>query len=258
MANSHSISYLEQTLFDIPFFATTQSDAVQCILRSIAEGDFLTIATPNPEQIVQAEENPEFKKTLLKFDLFLPDGQGVVVASKMLRKPLTERIAGVDVVAELLKTIREKKLTALIVGGKGYESRKVAESEDNFWHIQIQQTSLRWYRDFDRKVSDDTTDVLNWIVKNKPTFVFVALGAPYQEQWIIEQRDELKKAGVKCAMVVGGAFDVLSGNIARAPDSMQQFGLEWAWRLLQQPWRWKRQLRLVKYMRLVAKQIGKQ
>lgn len=254
---SKHISYLEQTLFDIPFFATTKEDAVALIVRSVKDDDFLTIATPNPEQIIQAEEDFEFKQTLSEFDLFLPDGQGVVSASKILGKPLTERIAGIDVVSDLLVKMKEENWTGLIVGGKGYESRKVADSEDNFFEIKISNTPLFWYKDFDRNEAADTEDILNWVKKHTPTFIFVALGAPYQENWIIKQREELEKAGVKCAMVVGGAFDVLSGELKRAPETIQELGLEWGWRLLQQPSRWRRQLRLAKFAKLVFQQVGK-
>lgn len=254
---SNHISYLEQTLFDIPFFATSKSDAVQLIVKSVKDGDFLTIATPNPEQIVQAEEDAEFKKTLSEFDLFLPDGQGVISASKMLGKPLQERIAGVDVVSDLLAEMKEKSWTGLIVGGKGYDAKKATDSDDNFFELKMNGTSLFWYKDFDRNEAADTEDILNWIKKKKPTFVFVALGAPYQENWIIEHCDELEKAGVKCVMVVGGAFDVLSGQLKRAPETIQQMGLEWGWRLLQQPSRWRRQLRLAKFAQLVFQRIGK-
>ncbi|MEO8581658.1 MAG: WecB/TagA/CpsF family glycosyltransferase [Patescibacteria group bacterium] len=259
MKKFEPISYFHQTLFELPFFATTKQDAVLFIQKSIGDGDFLAIATPNPEQIVQASQDPEFKTALTKFDLFLPDGQGIVWASKILRRPLSERIAGVDVVEELVKEMEQKKQTGLIVGGRGYQESISAGQplKEKCVEITVGDTKLTWFRDFNRDEVADSQDVLTCVQKNKPTFVFVALGAPYQEEWVSQHREALQKAGVKCVMVVGGAFDVLTGKVQRAPDLIQHIGFEWGWRLLQQPWRWRRQLRLIEFVKLVLQQVDK-
>lgn len=264
MASHTSHSYLSQTLFDLPFFATSRADALKFIRSAMGDKELLTIATPNPEQIVQAQRDSAFKKTLQEFELFLPDGQGIIWASKILGKPLEERLTGIDVVSELLKVIKRQGLTALIVGGKNlavsYQqsaARYDNQTDERFTRIEVKSTQLYWYRDFDKQNALDTTNVLSWIEQNHPEIVFVALGAPHQEEWIIAYRNMLQKAGVKVVMVVGGAFDVLTGKMHRAPELIQKLGFEWSWRLLQQPWRWRRQLRLVEFTQLVFRQLGK-
>lgn len=259
MSNTPHITYLEQTLFGLPFFATSQTDAVQFILKSVEQGEFLTVATPNPEQIVQAADDQKFSESLQTFNVFLPDGQGIVWASKVFRKPIQERIAGVDVVAELLKEMKTQGRTGLIVGGHDYLIKNTPEnsskSEEGITEIEVRGTKLFWTTDFNRKNHSDSERVVSWIKKHKPTFVFVALGAPSQEEWIVTHRQALQTAGVRCAMVVGGAFDVLTDQVQRAPESIQQAGLEWGWRLLKEPWRWKRQLRLVRFAKMVFSKL---
>ncbi len=266
-----SRSYLSRTLFDLPFFATSRADALKFIRSAMGDKELLTIATPNPEQIVQAQRDSAFKKTLQEFELFLPDGQGIIWASKILGKPLEERLTGIDILSELLKVIKKEGLTVLIVGGKDLvvsekfppkadqpRAGQVASDQTNerFTRIEVQNTQLYWYRDFDKQNALDTTNVLSWIEQNHPEIVFVALGAPHQEEWVIAYRNMLQKAGVKVVMVVGGAFDVLTGKMHRAPELIQKLGFEWSWRLLQQPWRWRRQLRLVEFVQLVVTQLG--
>ena len=88
----------------------------------------------------------------------------------------------------------------------------------------------------------------------KPSIILVAFGAPWQEQWVVNHREFLEKNKVKLVMVVGGAIDMLTGKVQRAPKFVQQLQLEWLFRLIQQPWRWKRQLRLIQFIGHVLKE----
>jgi len=81
------------------------------------------------------------------------------------------------------------------------------------------------------------------------------LGAPHQEEWILEHRQLLKNSGCLIALTVGGAIDMILGKLTRAPLWMRRFGLEWLYRLIQEPWRWKRQTRLIKFAWLVMRQV---
>ena len=93
------------------------------------------------------------------------------------------------------------------------------------------------------------------IEKLKPELVFVALGAPAQERWIVEHAEFLEKNGAKLAMAVGGSFDFIFDKVSRAPLLIQKIGLEWLWRLIKQPWRRHRQVRLIEFIYLVFKEI---
>lgn len=101
------------------------------------------------------------------------------------------------------------------------------------------------------------TALLSCIQSVAPDILFVAFGAPAQEKWVIEHKAVLEKAGVRLVMVVGGAFDMLLGKVERAPQWMRSIGLEWLYRLIQEPWRWKRQIALITFMKLVFQDLMK-
>lgn len=293
-------TYPHQTLFNLPFFNGRLTDATDFIWKKILDNQFVAVATPNPEQVVQMGSDANFREALKSFDVFLPDGQGIIWASKRLKKPLTQRVTGVDVTRYLVEKMDKAGPRGLVIGGQGYDEveevsntekirkidvkavqiykqkeEKISEHQlpemlkkyarpgdiqERFAQLHIpsvthysssQSTSqLYWLRDFRKESYPDTQLALEWIQQNHPIAVFVALGAPYQELWIAKHRETLKKAGVRCVMTVGGAFDILTGRINRAPLAFQNLGMEWLYRLFQQPWRWKRQLRLVEFVLL--------
>jgi len=156
------------------------------------------IVTPNPEQIVQAQEDEEFRKILNSADLAIPDGSGLRLAG------VKTRVTGIELMEVLMKTGKR----VMLVGGK------------------------RGWPDLAK------------INKVKPDFLFVGLGAPKQEKWVYENLSQLP---VGVVMVVGGAIDQIADPSLRPPKWLDQMGLGWLYRLLRQPWRWQRQLRLLKF-----------
>ena len=117
-----------------------------------------------------------------------------------------------------------------------------------------EKSALYWHEAFlnvTQQTQEENIVLLDFIRKLKPVAVFVALGAPHQEKWIVDNKKFLEESGVRVAMVVGGSFDVLLGKIARAPKWMQKIGLEWLFRLFQEPWRWRRQLKLLSFVKMV-------
>lgn len=243
------------SLFKLSIFSGSIDECVMICREKLAQKKLFTIATPNPEQVVMSNEQPSFVKTLQSFDLRIPDGQGLIWAGRLQGKKLTQRIGGRELVARLLPIIKDQKLTALVIGGEGYgkvnreqitvDSPHAAVS---FLNIRVRKTSLFWAEHFDKTSPKHTEQVLDWIKANHPQIVFVALGAPTQEEWIIDHAQELEKSGVKITMVVGGAFDTLTGNLTESPQIVQKMGFEWLWRLIQQPWRWRRQLKLINFI----------
>jgi N-acetylglucosaminyldiphosphoundecaprenol N-acetyl-beta-D-mannosaminyltransferase len=95
---------------------------------------------------------------------------------------------------------------------------------------------------------NETKDVERLIKELRPEVVLVALGAPAQEKWLVQERELLAASGVRVAMAVGGSFDVLLGLVARAPMRWRQWRMEWLWRLVQEPWRWWRMLVLPRFI----------
>lgn len=244
-------------LFDLSIFSSEKTALLSELEKWLQQAAGLkVIYTPNPEQIVQTRGNSSFQAALKKADLLLPDGVGLVMAAKFLSlfgkaKPLSERIAGVEVVADLLEIALRQQLEVLVIGGRGYSPR------DYFAYKGAKINWLPGFEDIQHPTRGEKSKLNKKIAKLKPDLVFVALGAPDQELWIEENRDLLSKNKVRLAMAVGGSFDYLLGKVPRAPYWFRKLGLEWLFRLIMEPWRFKRQLRLVTFMNLTIRKAFK-
>ncbi len=268
-------------------FVSNSKDEVLKSLVSQVSGRAKTqiVFTPNPEQLVYAKSHSEFDKTLGIADILLPDGIGIIYGAKFLslfnksqqttetsKTSFVERISGVDVVSGLLynfqKTTAKKKPIILIIGGRGYENctfgayevKQVTAQTLDSVQKKAKHSTLFWHEAFlnvTQQSTEEKKDIAVVLKKLKPQVVFVALGAPYQEEWIIENKALLESSEVRLVMVVGGTFDMLLGKVNRAPKWMQKIGLEWLFRLYQEPWRWRRQLKLLQFMKLVVQEALK-
>ncbi|MEK7513510.1 MAG: WecB/TagA/CpsF family glycosyltransferase [Patescibacteria group bacterium] len=191
----------------------------------ISRGKFYVV-TPNPEMMVLAQNDLEFKKALNNADLAIPDGWGL----RWGNPEIGQRVSGREVMLGLIDKTRSKDIKTLLVGGKPGIAQAAA---------------------FKLGVLGITDPDIELINKIQPQLLFVALGHGKQEKWIAKNLPKLK---VKIAMGVGGALDQVAKPWLIAPKWMQTFGLEWLWRLILQPWRIKRQFSLVKYVYLVLKE----
>lgn len=170
------------------------------------------------------------------------------------KNKIQERIAGVEVVEHLL----QKNLKTLIIGGRDYLGAFEGEAFEDIKSLKKIQNNLYWTEGYQEKadilaVEEEALDRI--ITELKPDLVFVALGAPDQEKWILEHYNLMQENQVKIAMAVGGSFDFLFAKVNRAPQLWQKIGLEWLWRLIKQPWRGKRQLRLIEFIYLLIREI---
>jgi N-acetylglucosaminyldiphosphoundecaprenol N-acetyl-beta-D-mannosaminyltransferase len=217
----------------------------------------IIIFTPNPEQIVISQENLNFFMTLQKANYLIPDGGGIVLASKLLHTfgrtthSLTQRLTGVEVVHRFLHHFSQEKM--LLIGGKGYEHLAHATlrgEEQGIPWFELEKRQIYWlsgYKDAQHPTPEEEQKIKEAFTRIKPDFVFVAFGAPTQEKWVSQHLHLLQNTKVKLVMVVGGSFDFLTQKVKRAPQIWQDLGGEWLYRLFQEPWRWKRQLRLIKF-----------
>lgn len=262
-------------------FGRTRLELLAFLEKRLNGGsDPCLMMTPNPEQIVISRNNPTFLDHLQSADVLIPDGSGLVWASRWIglwrrMQPVMERITGVDVMKDLLLMAQKRDESVLIIGGRDFEGESTDFANGSVSKLSVEQFSVL-RGSADSKNSDNSDNGLNifWTpgfadvnhprsaeVENlkqalrqlKPTIVFVAFGAPAQEAWLIEWKAELAEVGVKIGMVVGGAPDILLGKISRAPRTFQQLGLEWLYRLWQQPWRWRRQMRLLHFIWLALR-----
>jgi len=184
------------------------------------------ITTSNPEFIVKAQKDKEFKDIINNADLNVPDGFGLVLASLLLGKKIKQRITGVDLMELICKKASYNNWPVFLFGAGPGVAKKTADSlRERYKNLEISEIDEN-KKDFPNK-----------------SILFVALGAPKQEKWI---NNNLKNMpNIKLAMGVGGSFDFISGDIKRAPKFMRNLGLEWFWRLIIQPWRIRRILNAV-------------
>lgn len=224
----------------------------------------IVIATPNPEQVVQASRDREFSEFLnTRVDVAIPDGIGLVWASRILtftgkiNRSIPERVAGVEVATELLMISAEKNKKVLILGGE-YQGRgeEVTNKLQSLFGLKNGQIEYNYVAgNIDEYLLEGNQAEMRLISKYRPDVIMVAFGAPRQERWIEERLPLLEDVGVRIVMSVGGTLDFWMGKVKRAPDIMQRLGLEWLWRLVLEPWRWRRQLRLIEFVGLVGKQM---
>lgn len=241
----------ENNLLNIPIPRLSQKDILEKIKKYIKKPvGFFHIVSLNPEILVIANESKRFKKVLRSAQMRIIDGVGVILACRFLRIPHGQRFPGVDLMEILLDLAGNLCLRVLFIGGKA----NLANSLANCYQKKYPKAkffSLEGIKNIQKPKKKEEAKIFAIVSNFKPHFVFVAFGSPFQELWIERHKNQLNNAVV---MGVGGAFDFLSGKVKRAPKVFRFLGLEWFFRLINQPWRWKRQLRLIKFMALVFKE----
>lgn len=244
-----------------------ETDILEYVFESIRNvKNKLFIITPNPEMLVYASKHLAYKDKLNSSSIALPDGVGLFFAAGLFGKVLKERITGVDFIQDLCKASRDNPLSIGFLGGKAGVANRTAEcllqkypyldivfagsewNEDGFkFREEYQAASSKYQEKKDRKILNTKYTRHD----TKIDMLFVAFGVPKQEEWIYKNLNSLP---IKAAMGVGGSFDFISGDVRRAPFLIRYAGLEWLYRLITQPWRWKRQLALIEFILLVFKQ----
>lgn len=225
---------------------TTKSEFVDHVIdeMQITEKP-ICIVTANPEIIMLAKENKDYEQCLLSSNYVVADGIGVVIGSKILGTPLQERIPGYELVHDFLRTAKAGHNRFFFYGGKPGVAKQAAEKAKLLYpHVKIVGVADGYGGDGNGDEVAEKAAVLN------PDFIFVATGAPKQEEWIAEHREQFSNAVM---MGVGGSLDVLSGNVDRAPDLFIKLNLEWFHRLLTQPTRFKRMLKIPQFLWEVRK-----
>lgn len=204
------------------------------------------IYTPNPEIIMAAHQDPAFRDILNSADMCTPDGIGVVYASRMLRNPVPERVAGFDLACGLLDSIRHTGEKVFLLGSKpGIAETAEARLREQYPGLVIAGTQDGYFKP---QESDAIVEKIN---ASGAELLFVCLGAPKQEQWIYQNRDKLR---VNLCMGLGGALDVFAGAAKRAPDFFIKCNLEWLYRFCKQPSRLGRFAALPRFILTVKKE----
>ena len=228
----------KENILGVDVSPLSYEDLKKNIEKDIENNKKSFIVAINPEKILKARKDEKLKKLLNNATYEIPDGIGVIYASKLRKGNIKTRITGIDSMEMLCKLSEEKKYKIFMYGAKEETIKKAKENlEIKFPNIQIVGTINGYEKDNDKIISS--------INKSNADIVFVALGSPKQEYWITDNMD---KVSAKIFQGVGGSFDVFSGNIKRAPKWMQKIGLEWLYRLIKEPKRIFRQIKLVKFL----------
>ncbi|VVA44223.1 Glycosyl transferase, WecB/TagA/CpsF family [Candidatus Roizmanbacteria bacterium] len=253
MINSYSKSANMKTnkILGITINLESRTSILEKILLYIGKPTcFFHIVSLNPENLIATTESEIFKKVVETAQIKIVDGIGVVLAGRWLGVETGERVTGVGLMEDLLKMASDRRLRVLMIGGKENLALRLAQCYQEKY-IEAKFNGIQGIVDIQDPSEDEEDKIFSIVTAYKPHLVFVAFGSPAQELWIERHKNKLTNC---VAMGVGGAFDYLSGNVNRSPTFIQKIGLEWLYRLVIQPWRWKRQLRLLKFIWLIIKQ----
>lgn len=217
------------SLFGIEIDKYNFEEGVKEGINLLQSSSVSQVVTINPEMFAQAEKDSEFKKIIDNAELVIPDGVGVKIALK-LKGIDASRIPGIDFARKLLEYCAQNGLPVAIVGAKEEVINKAVENLKS----EIEGLNIVYYRN---GYFNDNNEVYEELRKANPKLVLVATGSPKQEVFIYNAKNVLSS----CLMVgIGGSLDVWSGTVKRAPVIFQKLGLEWLYRTLSQPERFKR------------------
>jgi len=249
---------------------SSMDEVLGLIEGRISQNKKTFIVTPNPEFLAYGEQNPWFEEVLIHSDISIPDGIALLWAREVIKEKgffnrllkgfLTglkviflgwgkRRVTGTDLMDKVCQLAAGKNWSVYLLGGKkpGIAKKTLEILEQKYsnlygWAENGPNLSLK---NWDKKLTEEYVQKIN---QKNPDLLFVAFGMGKQEKFISDNWADLK---VKLAMGIGGAFNYLSGEVKRTPQWLQNMGFEWLYRLAKEPWRFKRQLRLLKFVRLV-------
>ncbi|QQE74190.1 WecB/TagA/CpsF family glycosyltransferase [Brevibacillus composti] len=232
-------------ILGVSFATRGFAETVTYLAERIRDGKQTHVVTANPEIVMLAREHQGFR-AVLDQAYVVPDGIGIVYAAKWTGQPITERVTGVELLEALMAAADKENWNVYLLGASPEVNRRAAEKLSQ----RYPGARLVGYRDgyFQQ---DEEQAIVQEIAEARPHLLFVALGAPRQDEWIAAHRDQLQAT---LAMGVGGSLDVIAGKVKRAPILWQRLHLEWLYRLLSQPSRWRRQLAIPLFVWTVLKE----
>ena len=235
---------MKQNILGIEFDDLTRQEAAQAGAALLEEDRFHYVVTPNPEFILAAGKDAEFRRVLNGADLVLADGIGVIYSAKILGTPLKERVPGVEFAGDMLDCLNQRGGRLYLLGSKpGVAERAGERILERFPQIDLCGTQDGYFRDEEA--------ALLKVAAARPDLLFVCLGAPKQEKWMARWG---RHTGARLAIGLGGALDVFAGKVERAPEGWRKLGLEWAYRLKKEP---RRAGRMAKLPLVLVKAAGK-
>lgn len=229
----------------VPFHPVRKDSAREILEQAMGDDSLTFVVTLGTEMVMAAQHDSVFLSVVRRADLVVPDGIGLVLASRLAGLEAPERVTGVDLVAELIRGARDEDTFYFYGAAPGVAAKAVE-------NLQAGVGDFRCVGVTDGYVKDESA-VIDAICAARPRVLFVALGFPRQELFLDRHRERLEEAGVRVCIGVGGSFDVYAGTVERAPGWVQRLHFEWLYRLWKQPSRWRRALALPKFAGIVLR-----
>ena len=229
---------MKEIILGVKVNTENYDELIKKLFQRIENNEKSLVVAINPEKLMKAKEDQSLKDLLNRAEFQIPDGIGVILASKLNKGNIKSRVTGIDMMDRIVREAARTRKSIFLYGAKPGVAEQAAEA------LQFTYPSLIVAGTQDGYEKDNEI-VKNKINEAKPDILFVAMGSPRQEEWIEANRDQLHPS---LYQGVGGSFDVLAGNIKRAPEFFQKTGLEWFYRLAKEPSRLQRQMVLPKFL----------
>lgn len=226
----------------VKFDNVTFDETIDIIVSKVNNGEQCAVFTPNSEIVQSCIDTPELYDVINSAELIIPDGIGVIKASKILKTPLKEKVAGVEVGEKVLEKASENSWKVFFLGGKpGVAEIAKEKMELKYPGLNVCGTNDGYFA----KEGEENKKVIEKINNLNPDVLYVCLGAPTQEKWIYNNRAQILHC--KLFLGLGGSLDIYSETAKRAPKFFVKLGLEWFYRLLCNPSRIGRMMKLPKF-----------
>jgi N-acetylglucosaminyldiphosphoundecaprenol N-acetyl-beta-D-mannosaminyltransferase len=227
---THAPPYV--TILGIRIDDVSMDETIERISAMLADGASHHVVTVNPEFVMTAQQNALFRDVLRRADLAVPDGIGLNLAARWTGQRLTHRVPGVELCERLADLSARTGARIFLLGA----APGIAEAAADVLRQRYPDVVIAGcYAGSPRP--EDEAAIQQRLMAAQPDVLLVAYGSPAQDLWIARNQPRL---AIPVAIGVGGSFDYLSGNVPRAPRLMRRLGLEWLYRLVRQPWRWRR------------------
>ena len=218
-------------MFDIFINNLNMDEAIMHIEHLIDKNNKAYVVTPNVDHIVRLKKDKEFKKIYENADLVLADGMPLVIASKLFKKPLKEKVSGSDLFVKMCEKFSEKEYRMFFLGGLEGVALKASENIKNKYpNIHIVGTYSPPFG-FEND-EEETKNIISMIKEKNVDILFVGLGSPKQEKWIYDNKSEYD---VPVSLAIGASFDFVAGTVKRAPKWISNIGMEWFYRFCKEP-----------------------
>ena len=220
----------------IPLDNLSMSETLDRIENSIFNNKQIHHCVINAGKVVKMQSDKKLKESVISSDIINADGMSIVWAARLMGLEIKERVAGIDLMDNLVRLAYKKNYNCFFLGAREQVVKKIVVHYSDKYSNQIITGYRNGYFDI-----EEEKIIIDEIIKSRPNFLFVAMTSPKKEIFLNKYKEKLKS--VNLIMGVGGSFDVISGEVKRAPLFMQKIGLEWFYRFVQEPVRmWRRYL----------------